>query len=125
MNRKILLLNLCLLALLASLGWMLRVRWLEARAKERAASEVPIAEVVANYLAVKGETVSRPKELAQRMDAILDWWGDKTLDDVSKTTCKLYAQSRSTATQARRERSQAGRTNAGFRAPETSKPRSE
>ena len=36
MNRKILLLNLCLLALLASLGWMLRVRWLEARAKERA-----------------------------------------------------------------------------------------
>jgi hypothetical protein len=36
MNRKILLLNVCLLALLASIGWMLRVRWLDARAKERA-----------------------------------------------------------------------------------------
>ena len=36
MNRKIVLLNVCLLALLASLGWMLRARWLDARAKERA-----------------------------------------------------------------------------------------
>ncbi len=36
MNRKIVLLNLCLLVLLASIGWMLRARWLEARAKERA-----------------------------------------------------------------------------------------
>ncbi len=36
MNRKILLLNVCLLALLASIGWMLRARWLDARAKERA-----------------------------------------------------------------------------------------
>ena len=36
MNRKILLLNLCLLALLVSIGWLLRTRWLEARAKERA-----------------------------------------------------------------------------------------
>jgi hypothetical protein len=36
MNRKIVLLNVLLLAALASLGWLLRTRWLEARAKERA-----------------------------------------------------------------------------------------
>lgn len=73
------------------------------RSKERAASEVPVAEVVANYLTVKGQSVSRPRELAQRMDAILDWWGEKTLDDVTSTNCKLYTVSRSTALQARRE----------------------
>jgi integrase len=74
-----------------------------ARVKERAASDVKIAEVVANYLAVRGQAVARPRELAQRMDAILDWWGDKTLDDVSSTACKKYAQSRTTFAQARRE----------------------
>jgi hypothetical protein len=36
MNRKILLLNVCLLALLALLGWWLRGRWLDARTKETA-----------------------------------------------------------------------------------------
>jgi integrase len=73
------------------------------RIKERAASEVPIAEVVANYLTVKGDSVARPKELAQRMDAILDWWGGKTLDDVSALTCRQYTESRTTTSQARRE----------------------
>lgn len=36
MNRKLIFLNLVLLALAASLGWLLRVRWIEARAHERA-----------------------------------------------------------------------------------------
>ena len=35
MNRKVLLLNLALLALAATLGWQLRVRWLDARTHER------------------------------------------------------------------------------------------
>lgn len=36
MNRKILLLNLGLLALLGTLGWILRARWIEARAQHQA-----------------------------------------------------------------------------------------
>ena len=36
MNRKIWLLNIALLALIGSLGWLLRVKWLESRAQERA-----------------------------------------------------------------------------------------
>lgn len=39
MNRRLLLLNLALLALAASLGWLLREHWLEARAHERAIIE--------------------------------------------------------------------------------------
>ncbi len=36
MNRRIVMLNLALLALLGALGWMLRANWLEAQARERA-----------------------------------------------------------------------------------------
>ncbi len=36
MNRRLLLLNLALIALAASLGWLLREHWLEAQAHERA-----------------------------------------------------------------------------------------
>jgi hypothetical protein len=39
MNRRLLLLNLALLALAASLGWLLREHWLEAQAHERAIFE--------------------------------------------------------------------------------------
>jgi hypothetical protein len=39
MNRRLLLLNLALIALAASLGWLLRERWLEAQAHERAVFE--------------------------------------------------------------------------------------
>src|SRR5688500_191491 len=56
------------------------------RVKERPADQVTIAEVVAHYLSVRGSSVARPQELGQRVDAILDWWGDKTLDDVSSLT---------------------------------------
>jgi hypothetical protein len=41
MNRRILLLSLALLALAGSLGWLLRQRWLEARAHEQAVLNQP------------------------------------------------------------------------------------
>src|SRR4051812_38719678 len=47
--------------------------------KHRAASEVQVAEVIAHYLQVKGDTVRSPKELAARAKALLQFWGDKTL----------------------------------------------
>ncbi len=42
MSRKIILLNLALVALLASAGWLLRARWREARAHQRAVLEQTI-----------------------------------------------------------------------------------
>jgi hypothetical protein len=71
-NRKVLVLDLCLLALLGSLGWMLRARWLEARAHERAtlsraprktqllpppAPPAPVPAVAADYLDVAAKTL--------------------------------------------------------------------
>lgn len=72
MNRKILLLNLALLAMLGTLGWMLRAHWRETRAQELAtlakpphgsaqipppAPRPPEAVVPANYLEVAQKTL--------------------------------------------------------------------
>jgi len=72
MNRKIIALNLALLALLATLGWMLRAHWLETRAQElatlakvaRAKAQLPPPApappepvVPANYLEVAQKTL--------------------------------------------------------------------
>src|SRR5258705_6295901 len=75
---------------------------LAPKTKQRAAEEIYVAEVVASYLTVKGQSVARPKELAQRMDRILDWWGEKTLADISRATCKQYCQDRGSSAAARR-----------------------
>src|SRR4051794_2168624 len=75
----------------------------EPKTKQRPAEEISVAEVVANYVRVKGATVARPKALAQRMDAILDFWGDKTLADISRATCKEYEDQRGFSSAARRE----------------------
>jgi integrase len=75
----------------------------EPKSKQRPAEEITVAEVVTTYLRVKGETVARPKALAQRIDAILDFWGEKTLSDISRTTCKEYENQRGSSSAARRE----------------------
>ncbi|MDQ0317346.1 integrase [Amorphus orientalis] len=71
--------------------------------KDRAASEVGVAEVVAHYLAIKEEGARRPRELAARVGALLAFWGDKTLDDITTRTCRDYVAQRTTSAQARRE----------------------
>jgi integrase len=73
------------------------------KSKQRAAEDIYIAEVVATYLSVKGMTVARPAALAQRMNKVLDWWGEKSLADISRTTCKQYCDQRGSNAAARRE----------------------
>lgn len=73
------------------------------KSKHREASEVSISEVIAVYSAAKEMTVKRPAELGARISALLDYWGSKTLDDITSTTCREYARQRTTIAQARRE----------------------
>jgi hypothetical protein len=73
------------------------------KTKQRAAEEIYIAEVVATYLKEKGQSVSRPRALAQRMESILLWWSEKTLADISRETCKEYGDQRGSSAAARRE----------------------
>lgn len=71
--------------------------------KNRDASEVEVAEVIAHYLAMKGETVASPRDLASRAGFLLEFWGGKTLDDITTKTCAEYVRKRSTPNKARRE----------------------
>jgi len=71
--------------------------------KDRAASEVTVAEVIAHYLQLKRDTATRPKELAARAENLLAYWGEKTLDDITSATCAEYAKKRGTPNGARRE----------------------
>lgn len=73
------------------------------KAKERSASDVTVAEVIAHYLALKADGARRPKELAARAEALLAFWGDKTLDDITTGTCKAYVATRKSQSLARRE----------------------
>lgn len=71
--------------------------------KHRAAADVSVAEVIAHYLLVKEPTARKPKELAARASALLAYWGDKTLDDITTGTCAAYARQRRSRAMARRE----------------------
>jgi hypothetical protein len=42
-------------------------------------------------------------ESALPMDRILDWWGEKTLADISRATCNQYCKDRGSNAAARRE----------------------
>ncbi|TAN13475.1 MAG: integrase [Rhizobiaceae bacterium] len=71
--------------------------------KHRAASDVSVAEVIAHYLLVKEDAARKPKELAARAKALLAFWGDKTLDDITTSTCTAYVRQRTSQSMARRE----------------------
>jgi hypothetical protein len=73
------------------------------KTKQRAAEEIYVAEVIATYLKEKGKSVARPRALAQRMESVLLWWGERTLADISRTTCKEYCDQRGSNSAARRE----------------------
>lgn len=73
--------------------------------KGRPAHEVSLAEVLSRYLEAKRGTpdpvtgeikggISRHHELAQRVETLLLWWGERTLADVDTVTCKQYCASR-------------------------------
>ncbi len=83
---------------------------IEARARAEAEPElnkpagaVACADVLATYAERKAATVARPKELLSRIESLLDFWGDKTLAQVTERNCIAYAKSRSTPAAARRE----------------------
>lgn len=63
--------------------------------RRKTAEELHIAEVLARYMEVKGTQVARPSELGQRMQKLLEFWGNKTCDQISSVTCNDYVNFRS------------------------------
>ena len=75
----------------------------QPKARDRDARDVTVAEVIAHYVAMKQDTVRNPRELGARCEALLAFWGDKTLDDITTATCKAYVAGRRSQSLARRE----------------------
>jgi integrase len=74
-----------------------------ARERNMAPDAIPVPDVLMVYLEAVGGRVADPDELWRRVGALLDFWGMKTLADVTGASCRSYvAQSRSAAS-ARRE----------------------
>lgn len=67
------------------------------------ADQVRIADVIRHYAEHKRETIANADELGRRLGNLLDWWGDKTLDDIDSSTCRRYAAERGAPGSARRE----------------------
>jgi integrase len=73
------------------------------RERDRPADAVAVADVINIYLADKGEKVARPHELGMRAAALLRFWGDKRLNDVTGPSCRRYVLERNSQSAARRE----------------------
>jgi integrase len=61
------------------------------RERHSAAASVEVADVIAIYAADCAPKQARPQEVAGRLNALLSWWGDKKLSDVTGRTCRAYA----------------------------------
>ncbi|SMC58559.1 hypothetical protein SAMN06297251_10482 [Fulvimarina manganoxydans] len=75
----------------------------EGEIEDKRAAETAIADVVAHYAKEKGSKVARPKDLSTRLQMLLEFWGEMTLDDVNRRTCAAYAAQRTSEQAARRE----------------------
>lgn len=64
----------------------------EARSADRPGdpASVFVAEVIALYSQEKAPKSPDPVSLRGRLQSLLDWWGDKTLADIKRSTCEAY-----------------------------------
>lgn len=58
--------------------------------KDRQASEVLVVEVIEHYLKVRGPHVASPGLLALRAGNLINFWHDRTLDEIDSLSCGEY-----------------------------------
>jgi integrase len=75
----------------------------EAETGIRPPAAIPVADVLALYGRDIAPKHSRPKETAQRIKALLSFFGRKTLADINGNLCRTYAKERGSDAAARRE----------------------
>lgn len=78
-------------------------KYTPARTRDRAAAQIEIDDVLNIYLADVAVKAARPKEVGQRMLALLEFFGGHRLDFVTGPTCRDYAVARGSQSMARRE----------------------
>jgi integrase len=75
----------------------------DAEAGVRPLAQIPVADVIALYGRDIAPKHSRPRETAQRIAALLGFFGDKVLSDVNGALCRAYVGHRGSIAAARRE----------------------
>ena len=75
----------------------------DAQAGMRPPAHIPVADVLALYGCDIAPKHSRPRETAQRIAALLGYFGDKVLSDINGAVCRLYVEYRGSSAAARRE----------------------
>lgn len=73
------------------------------RDRNRAADAIEVADVIAIYIQDRVANQARPVEVTRRCDALLDYWGDKRLSQVTGRSCRDYVTFRGGKPVARRE----------------------
>lgn len=74
-----------------------------ARERGRDPASVAVADVLTIYATDRAGEIQRPAELGQRMEALLGFWGTRTLADINGPLCRSYARQRGSESMARRE----------------------
>ncbi|RVH78095.1 integrase [Sinorhizobium meliloti] len=66
--------------------------------KDRRSDEVPVADVISHYIDERippkpgsgHRPLSRPQEKLKYFEDMLEWWGDKTVDEITKDACRAF-----------------------------------
>lgn len=66
-------------------------------------AKIQIADVLSIYIEDRGPQMARPKELGQRVSALLSFFGEMTLDRINGALCRSYVKRRGSISMARRE----------------------
>lgn len=61
---------------------------------QRRADQTLIADVLSVYMDEVVAAKDQPKRVSARIGRLLDWWGEKTVAEVSPLTCREYAEER-------------------------------
>jgi integrase len=71
--------------------------------RERDISEIPVADVINVYLRDVAPGQARPEKAAERCERLLDFFGEKTLSEITGSACREYAEDRGSNGGARRD----------------------
>lgn len=77
-------------------------KWRPSR-RVRPIEQITVAEVLAIYDADKGDSQANKRTYTSRMLRLNDWWGARSLADVTGETCREYAAGRGNSGGARRD----------------------
>ena len=71
--------------------------------RERDIAEIPVADVINVYLADVAPNQARPEKAAERCGQLLEFFGERRLNEVTGATCRAYAERRGSNGGARRD----------------------